>query len=154
MRYLINALPGALVGNEGLKLEIVPVKPEWIPACAVSAIGHQSTADLISKVLGRTIPMNRISTPVMKPGDVNYVALYRGPRLPEGATDLPEGAKLDFFQVTAYAARRWPCAEGDCSNCAGITGSEDPLGAVDVYECPCPHHAMKYANIHDAAYRG
>ena len=146
MAYLINAIPGAIVAPEGMILEITPVKPEWVPADVVSAIGHEPTARIVSALLGRTVAMNRVSTPVMRPGDVNYVALYQGPRLPEGATELPEGAAISFYRMSAIGNTVWPCftgKDGGCSNCAGQHAAQYDMGGSEVYTCPCPHHGRR-----------
>jgi hypothetical protein len=47
-----------------------------------SAIGHESTANLISDVLGISVPVNR-STILMQPGDVG-IHFFLKQRLPEG----------------------------------------------------------------------
>ena len=36
---------------------------------------------------------------MFEPEDLVVVAQYVGPRLPEGATSLPENAKIDYFAV-------------------------------------------------------
>lgn len=64
----------------------------------VSAIGHADTANVLSKILERNIPVNR-STVALNVGDTAIVAQYIGPRLPEGATTLPEGARIKFYLV-------------------------------------------------------
>lgn len=64
----------------------------------VSAVGHADTAALLSKLLDRTIPMNRISVK-LEPEDFLLVAQYVGPRLPEGATELPPGATIEWWVV-------------------------------------------------------
>ena len=61
-----------------------------------SAIGHQDMANTLSSVIGVKVPMNRVSNS-LKAGDEFVVAQYKGPRLPEGATTLPEGARIVFF---------------------------------------------------------
>jgi hypothetical protein len=61
-----------------------------------SGIGHADTAAVIGNLLGRTIPCNR-ATIVLE--DALIVAQYVGPRLPEGATKLPEGATITFWLV-------------------------------------------------------
>jgi len=64
-----------------------------------SAVGHEDTARLLTGLLGVEVPFNR--TGVLLTGDDEaLVAQYRGPRLPEGATELPEGAAFEFFLVT------------------------------------------------------
>lgn len=52
----------------------------------------------MSGVLGLGVQANRINVQL---GDDQriIVAQYRGPRLPEGATQLPEGATLEFYRV-------------------------------------------------------
>lgn len=65
----------------------------------VSGVGHADTARLFSKLLRREIPANRINV-VLSPPDVALVGQYRGPRLPEGATELPPGATIDWYLVS------------------------------------------------------
>ena len=67
------------------------------PACT-SAVGHADTAAVFSSVLGVTVPCNRV-TVALKEGDVALVGQYSGPRLPEGATSLPEGATIKWMVV-------------------------------------------------------
>lgn len=64
----------------------------------ISTIGHQDVAELISKELGRDLPMNRTSIKLV-PGSVLLVGQYVGPRLPEGTTQLPEGSKVEWWVV-------------------------------------------------------
>jgi len=76
------------------------------PKVAV-AIGHTDTARIVGTLLG--LPEEDIARMVgvaqtrptvkMAPGDRAVVAQYIGPRLPEGATTLPEGARIEFFLV-------------------------------------------------------
>lgn len=66
-----------------------------------SAIGHADTATLFSKILGIPLIANRVS---VKLGADNknaslLIGQYNGPRLPEGATTLPEGASIDWWMV-------------------------------------------------------
>lgn len=63
-----------------------------------SAVGHADTANILSNILERNIPVNRISI-TLNPGDTAIVAQYIGPRLSEGATQLPPGSKIKFYQV-------------------------------------------------------
>jgi hypothetical protein len=63
----------------------------------VSAIGHADTARIVGGLLGVELPADRRSIVL---GDEHVlVAQYTGPRLPEGATELPEGARIEFFLV-------------------------------------------------------
>ena len=97
--YLINALPGACIPKQGGRLDFRPIEPAAVPESAVSAIGHVDTAKVIGGFLGREVLMNRVSVPEFVPGDVHYLALYRGPRLPEGSTVLPAGSEIKFYRM-------------------------------------------------------
>lgn len=61
-------------------------------------IGHESTAALLSKMLNIPLRADR-ATVTMMSGDIAIVAQYVGPRLPEGATSLPDGATIRFYLV-------------------------------------------------------
>ena len=106
--HVLNALPGAIIPPQGGHLEIVSLTwdlwaaklrrhPGW-----VSAVGHADTAKLISLFSGVEVEFNRVSVPVLEVGDEHLLALYQGPRLPEGATHLPEGATLSPYLLTFY----------------------------------------------------
>ncbi|MFW6030102.1 MAG: STIV orfB116 family protein [Halanaerobiales bacterium] len=71
---------------------------EYIVPRFTSAIGHQDTANVVSSILGITIPCNRINISLNQ-GDVLIVAQVVGGRLPEGAITLPDGFRLQFFRV-------------------------------------------------------
>lgn len=67
-----------------------------------SAIGHANTAAIISDMLNFDVPMNRVDVKLPVAGvelPFALLAQYRGPRLPEGATALPEGAAIDWYVV-------------------------------------------------------
>jgi hypothetical protein len=68
---------------------------------ATSCVGHADTALLISSLLGYPVEMRRASTSLVA-GDTLVVAQYNGPRLPERATSLPEGAKIRWLVVTVH----------------------------------------------------
>ena len=61
-----------------------------------SCIGHADTATVVSDVLGRKIEANRVNV-ILKKGDCMIIAQYIGPRLAEGTTKLPEGARIEFL---------------------------------------------------------
>lgn len=81
----------------------------WLEAAAddfnaeiVSAVGHADTAALFSALLGREITVNRVSVKLPGGPDSGVFALIgqlQGPRLPEGATTLPEGATIAWWLV-------------------------------------------------------
>ena len=61
-----------------------------------SAVGHADTAAVFEDVLGLPVPAVR-STLLLSPGDSAVIGQYRGPRLPEGAHQLPEGATIQWI---------------------------------------------------------
>jgi hypothetical protein len=63
-----------------------------------SAIGHADTAFLAGKRIGRELPANRANIS-LKAGDKMIVSQYIGQRLPEGAKELPNGARIEFRLV-------------------------------------------------------
>lgn len=62
-------------------------------------IGHADTARIVSQELDLPIPASRRSI-VLHDDDELIIAQYTGPRLPEGATKLPDGAFLTWWLVT------------------------------------------------------
>ena len=72
----------------------------WVASGAeiVSVLGHASTQALFEKALGVPIPVNRTSLKLGS-GERILVGQYMGPRLPEGATELPEGATLEWWVI-------------------------------------------------------
>ncbi len=63
-----------------------------------SAVGHAETAAIFSKILNIDVECARKNV-AMSAGDIAIVGQYSGPRLPEGATSLPEGAKIKWIFV-------------------------------------------------------
>lgn len=68
-----------------------------------SAIGHADTARILSVELGIDIPMNRVTLRVES--GALLVGQYVGPRLPEGVSQLPDGARIKWIlvEVSAFA---------------------------------------------------
>lgn len=66
-----------------------------------SSVGHADTAAVYSDVLGIEVPTVR-STVSLKKGDNLVIGQYRGPRLPEGAHKLPEGATIQWVHLTVW----------------------------------------------------
>jgi len=97
--YLGNAFSLQMLPTLPAVVKVEEVEAGDIPADAVSVIGHVDTANVLSDILGRDVPYNRVSIQ-LQPGDVLYVAQVVGGRLPEGATTLPEGFKMKFLRVT------------------------------------------------------
>jgi hypothetical protein len=96
-----RALNPRLPPQGGLELRVSRVLPgdrAWITADCKSVVGHGDTAHLMADILGRPVEVNRTSVKLV-PGDVLIVAQYSGPRLPEGTTELPAGARFDWLRV-------------------------------------------------------
>ena len=98
--FILNAFSlNMIVGNADIVVrEITKDVAASLAADCVSAVGHADTAAVFSNVLGVTVPCNR-ATVALKEGDVALVGQYSGPRLPEGASTLPEGAAIKWMVV-------------------------------------------------------
>ena len=107
--YILNAFSlNMVVGDADVSVrEISPTMAASLAANCPSAVGHADTAAVFSSVLGVPVPCNR-ATVALKDGDVALVGQYSGPRLPEGATSLPEGAAIKWLVVGVNA----PALEG------------------------------------------
>lgn len=100
-RYLLNAFSLNMLGPEDYFLRVRPLSKEeasYLAADAVSAVGHQDTAVIFAAELGVPVPCDR-RTVALNRGDQAIVGQYIGPRLPEGATTLPEGAQIAWRLV-------------------------------------------------------
>ena len=97
---LLNAFPLQVVAD-GSVLSVRAASHDEARAAlaAGSAVGHADTAAVLAALLGVPVPVARVTLPTTTVGDV-VVAQYSGPRLPEGATTLPAGARLEFRRVT------------------------------------------------------
>lgn len=85
MIYLSNAFSLGMLGKDEVQLTVKEVSLEEvkeIASQAVSAIGHQSTADILTALLETPIQMNRLSIK-LKEDDVLFVFQLLT-RLPEG----------------------------------------------------------------------
>ena len=72
----------------------------------INAVGHSDTDCVIRNLLASAWASNAKDLPIgqrlsveMTEATTLIVAQYKGPRLPEGATSLPEGATIEFLQV-------------------------------------------------------
>lgn len=66
-----------------------------------SYVGHADTAALFSNILEMPVCSIRQNV-TLTGGDQAIVGQYIGPRLPEGATTLPEGAQIKWFLVEIW----------------------------------------------------
>ena len=86
-------------------LQVCRIPPEYIRQEIAEAggfesiVGHADTAAIFSSLLGLDVPCNR-ATFQLEEDVILFVGQYKGPRLPEGATSLPEGAKVEWAMVT------------------------------------------------------
>ena len=98
--FILNAFSlNMIVGNADIVVrEITRGMAASLADACTSAVGHADTAAVFSSVLGVEIPCNRV-TVALKDGDVALVGQYSGPRLPEGATTLPDGAAIKWVVV-------------------------------------------------------
>lgn len=94
--FSLNMLPNLPCYLKVQRLTVEQVK-EMLPA-AQSVVGHVQTAALFSEVLGEEIQCRRETVNLLV-GDRVVVGQYRGPRLPEGAMELPKDAAIHWQQV-------------------------------------------------------
>lgn len=100
MIYVCNAFSLGMVPRDLLtrvRIEPLPVRPVLDGLIWKSAVGHADTARLLG------VPMARVSV-TMAPDDLLMVAQYQGQRLPEGTTELPEGASFAWVKVHLQGA--------------------------------------------------
>jgi Domain of unknown function (DUF1874) len=76
----------------------VLLQADYKDAEIISAVGHADTAAIFTHILGRGVPVSRISVRLVG-DDRALIGQYIGPRLPEGATMLPEGARIEWWIV-------------------------------------------------------
>lgn len=105
MIYIANAFSLQML-PQGLQIWVTDKNPAEVSrACRdvpwTSIVGHADTAAIISGQLGFEVPHNRININ-LQPGDTLYVGQLTGGRLPEGATELPEGFRLEWRRVDIY----------------------------------------------------
>lgn len=116
-KYIGNALSLNMMDiNDFSLIRVKKVLPSEIPHDVESVIGHPDTAEVVSNILGFEVPFNRVNL-VLNGDDILYVAQYKGPRLPEGATQLPEGATLEFLEITFKPEGCNGCPAVDCNMC-------------------------------------
>jgi hypothetical protein len=116
-----------------------------------SCIGHADTARVLSNILERNIPTNRV-TVQLRENERCIVAQYIGPRLPEGATMLPEGATIKFYHVKMEAKEKYLkmiSLQKDIANLAyDIAGWGDSISMDEVkkvLEKHFPHYFCEHA---------
>ncbi len=96
--FSLNMLSNLTAKINSNELLLEEVKNILLSDGVDSAVGHPDTAKVFSSVLGIEIPMNR-ATVQLHSGDTILVGQYIGPRLPEGATELPQGSTIKWAIV-------------------------------------------------------
>ena len=81
-----------------------------------SALGHADIAGLVSRLLAYPLALDRSSVTLIL-GDQALVCQYRGPRLAEETTRLPDDARLDWYWL-----RDWSLAPGEPVAPFGLEG--------------------------------
>lgn len=100
MIYLGNAFSLQMLNlQKQARVLVTPVTSDKVAnADFESVVGHADTAAVLTDMLQRPVSCNRTSVR-LQDGDVLFVAQVTGGRLPEGATQLPEGFSLTFLKV-------------------------------------------------------
>lgn len=100
---LLNAFSLNMIAEfpSAVKFEEISIDAarSWAAEGIDSAVGHADTARVFSSALGTEVQANRANV-TLKRGDVVLVGQYIGPRLPEGATTLPEGARIVWIRAS------------------------------------------------------
>ena len=98
--FLLNAFSlNMLAGNADIHVREVSLDTARnLAKIATSAVGHADTAAVFADVLGVPVPCNRVSVSLDHCATA-LVGQYSGPRLPEGASKLPEGATIKWMIV-------------------------------------------------------
>lgn len=95
MIYISNAFSLQMISEAKYQLDIEEISKDFfdrIKDKALSSVGHEETANILG------VKFNRVNISLKK-GDTLYVAQLTGGRLPEGATELPEGFSFKFLKV-------------------------------------------------------
>ena len=107
--YISNAFALSMLSRDGRIRSPYPIRDaaealeyinnwEFHGAQIVSCIGHANTAAILSKLLERDLSANRTNIKLDDHSCI-LVGQYVGPRLPEGATELPEGATIEWWII-------------------------------------------------------
>ena len=101
--YLLNAFSLNMVNTFPVKVRFQLIQledvQEYLDDSLQSAVGHADTAAVFSALLGMEVPCERRNVS-LRPTDCAVLGQYTGPRLPEGATTLPEGAVIRWYLVS------------------------------------------------------
>ena len=107
---VINAFSANMLPNDGgpVKVDFTPLTLQEAAqlladmGVVFSSVGHTETAVLFSALLGADVPCVRATIQLRRGDRPALLGQYRGPRLPEGATSLPEGATVEWWAILVY----------------------------------------------------
>jgi hypothetical protein len=97
--FSLNMMTALVADIKMVQITLAEAK-EFLDVGVESCVGHADTAAVFSQQLGVQIPAARV-TVELSHGETIIVGQYSGPRLPEGATCLPEGAAIKWYVVKA-----------------------------------------------------
>ena len=102
MNVLVNAFSVNMLNGDNHAVDFCPISGEeahrFLSGGFKSFIGHESTATLLSHQLGLDVEYIRQSYRFM-PNDIVVLAQYTGPRLPDHAIQLTDGASIRWWQI-------------------------------------------------------
>lgn len=103
-KYVVNSFSFNMVNAKSGSLQFEEIELEkaknWLNENnPQSFVGHEDTAHVLSNLTNYEIPFNRGNIS-LNSGDTLLVGQYVGPRLPEGATQLPEGSRIKWLLIT------------------------------------------------------
>ena len=102
--FTLNAVPAAAQGRALITAQFAPMSAVEAGRLLAgrgleSFVGHADTARLFSAQTGVEVPFNRAFSQLAA-GEEFVLGQYLGPRLPEGSTQLPEGARIQWYLVS------------------------------------------------------
>ena len=102
--YITNAFSLNMLNREGYDLALRPINIEGVKNLLAnetwkSLVGHADVAAVMSSLIGVEIPVNRETAKFTGNDEWSLIVGHTGPRLTEGTVTLPEGAKIEFWQV-------------------------------------------------------
>lgn len=102
--YIANAFSLNMFERAGYDIALRPTSLDGVKNLCrnykpESIVGHKETAAILATMLDYPVEHNRATVALSGYEWSLIVAQYTGPRLPEGATVLPEGASITFWQV-------------------------------------------------------
>ena len=102
MIYLTNAFSLNMLERAPAHMDFLPITKdearEQLGADFFCAIGHADTAAVVGSDLNLPLIACRDNV-TLQAGDTLIVAQYHGPRLAEGTTTLPVGARIEYWLV-------------------------------------------------------